>query len=92
MNFLHYDLNLNSGDVVEVTLDRQVNVRLLTDANYDAYRQGRQHSYFGGLAKESPIRIAAPHSGSWHVVVDLGGFAGTVRASVNVINGALQHA
>ena len=87
MNFLHYDLHLSSGQAVEVTLDRQANVRLLDDANFHSYRQGRQHKYFGGLAKQSPALLTPPHPGHWHVVVDLGGFAGTVRASVRTIGG-----
>lgn len=82
MNFLHYDLNLSSGEVVEVTLDKQANVRLLDDANFSNYKRGARHTYFGGLAKQSPARIAAPHAGHWHLVIDLGGYAGTVRASV----------
>jgi len=85
MNFLHYEFQLEAGAVVQVTLDRQANVRLLDDANFQSYRQGRQHRYFGGLAKVFPARVTAPHSGHWHLVVDLGGFPGTVTASVNVL-------
>lgn len=87
MNYIHYDLTLRAGDVVEVTLDRQANVRLLDASNYSSYKKGDKHSYHGGLAKTSPIRIAAPHAGHWHLVVDLGGYAGTVRASVRTIGG-----
>lgn len=87
MNYLHYEFNLSSGDVVEVTLDKQANVRLLDSSNYSSYRNGREHRYYGGLAKVSPIRIAAPHAGHWHLVVDLGGYAGTVKASVSVVKG-----
>ncbi len=88
MNFLHYDFNLNANDVVEVTLDKQANVRLLDDVNYSLYRRGEQHRYYGGLAKVSPIQIPVPHAGHWHLVVDLGGFGGTVGASVRVLQGA----
>jgi hypothetical protein len=38
------------------------------------------------LAKRSPITIAAPSAGHWHVVVDLGGYAGHVSASVRVLS------
>lgn len=87
MNFLHYEFQLGSDDVVEVTLDKQANVRLLDDINYSHYQRGERHTYHGGLAKTSPLRISPPHAGHWHVVVDLGGYAGTVRASVRVIKG-----
>ena len=87
MNYLHYDLNLQSRDVVEVTLDKQANVRLLDDSNFSQYRRGGQHRYYGGLATKSPVRLSPPHAGHWHLVVDLGGYAGKVRASVRTIRG-----
>ena len=87
MNFLHYELTLDINDVVVVGLDRQANVRLLDETNYSRYKRGDQHTYHGGLAKTSPARVKAPRAGKWHLVVDLGGFPGTVRASVNVVRG-----
>ena len=85
MNFLHYEFTLASNDEVEVTLDKQANVRLLDATNYSRYRNGTQHNYYGGLAKTSPLSIPAPQAGHWHLVIDLGGFAGTVRASARVL-------
>jgi hypothetical protein len=85
MNFLHYDFNLLPGDVVEVTLDKQANVRLLDDTNFSNYQQGMQHKFFGGKALKSPITLKPPHSGHWNVVIDLGGYAGTVHASVRIL-------
>jgi hypothetical protein len=85
MNFLHYDLTLSSDDVVEVTLDKQANVRLLDDTNFSHYKRGGQHTYHGGRASKSPIVLKPPHSGHWNLVVDLGGYAGTVRASIRIL-------
>jgi len=82
MNFLHSELNLSSGDIVVVDLDKQANVRLLDNANFSKYKRGESHSYFGGHATKSPIRIVVPHAGIWNVVVDLGGYSGTVKASI----------
>ena len=87
MNFLHYELDLKSGDVVEVTLDKQANVRLLDSTNYSSYKRGEKHQYYGGLAKISPTKLAAPRSGHWHLVIDLGGYAGQVNASVRTLRG-----
>lgn len=87
MNFLHYSINLRSQDIVEVTLDKQANVRLLDDYNFAQYRRGAQHKYYGGYTKTSPVRLKAPAAGHWNVVIDLGGYSGTVKASVNVIKG-----
>jgi hypothetical protein len=80
-------MQLNGGEIVEVTLDKQANVRLLDESNYQKYQKGDNHRYYGGLAKRSPVRLAAPQAGLWHVVIDLGGNAGTVRASVRKVGG-----
>lgn len=85
MNFLHYEVDIGSNNAVRVTLDKQANVRLLDNSNFQKYRAGQSHRYYGGLAKASPVDLKPPHSGHWHVVIDLGGYAGTVRASVQVL-------
>jgi hypothetical protein len=87
MNYLHYEFDLHANDVVEVTIDKQANVRLMDEVNFLFYRDGKQHHYFGGHAKESPVQISAPRAGHWHVVIDLGGYPGTVRASARVLQG-----
>lgn len=85
MNYIHREVNLSPGDCVSVTLDKQANVRLLDESNYRNYRSGRRFNFYGGLATKSPFTVYAPNSGRWHVVVDLMGYTGTVRASINVI-------
>ena len=86
MNFLHYDVAASEGDVVRVTLDKQANVRLMDDSNFAFYKKGDLYHFYGGLATKSPIDISVPHGGNWNLVVDLGGYAGTVRASIQVLN------
>jgi len=87
MNFIHNDLGyLNGGEVVEVSLDHAANVRLMDASNFQSYRQGRQHRYFGGEARQSPVRLQVPQSGHWHVAIDLGGRSGTIRAGVRVFS------
>ncbi|MDB5231658.1 MAG: hypothetical protein JWN76_2463 [Chitinophagaceae bacterium] len=84
MEYLHYDLSLASGDIIIVNLDKQANVLLLDSSNYSNYKAGRRYQYFGGLAKVSRFRVAAPSAGQWHVVINLGGYPGIVKASVSV--------
>ena len=88
MDFLHYQFELSRDDVVEVSLEKQANVRLMSDGNYAMYRKGKNCRYHGGLAKTSPVRLAAPFAGHWHVVIDLGGYGGSVCASAYVLPGA----
>lgn len=63
MQFLHYEVELTDGQAIEVTLDKQANVRLLDDSNFHAYRRGQRHRYHGGLVKQSPAVLAPPHAG-----------------------------
>lgn len=90
MNFLKYDLgNLKRGEVVEVTLTRGANVRLMSSSDFSNYRSGRRHQYLGGLARQSPVRLQVPHSGHWYITVDMQGLRGSTSASVRVVPGAL---
>lgn len=84
MNYLHSEFDLDAGDVVVVDLDAQANVLLMDWSNFEAYKDGRSYRYYGGLAEKSPVRLAAPRRGHWHLVVDLGGYAGKVKAGVRV--------
>jgi hypothetical protein len=89
VDFIQFDLgHLSRGDVVEVTLrGKAANVRLLDSSNFNSYRRGGQHRYYGGLAQRSPVRIEVPTSGRWHVAVDMQGLAGNTNAAVRVIPG-----
>ncbi len=90
MKFLQNDLgHLRGGEIVEVTLSGAANVRLMDSGNFQAYRSGRKHRFYGGHAKRSPVRLQVPHAGHWYVTIDLGGYGGSVRASVRVLPGAL---
>ena len=88
MEFLHEELKLNPGDIVEVTLDAPANVMLMDSTNFSSYQGGSTSRYYGGYADKSPVRLAVPHSGKWHVVVNLGGYPGRVRAGVRVLQEA----
>ncbi len=89
MNYLHTEFWGGCEAVALVTLDGQANVLLLDDVNYSAYRAGRSYQYGGGWATRSPVRLSPPHHGHWHVAIDLGGYAGNVRAGVRVIEGSV---
>lgn len=88
MNYLHQDFDAGPKDVIEVTLDGQANVMLMDSPNYAAYKRGQNFKYYGGLATVSPFRLEPPHQAHWNLVIDLGGYAGHVKAGVRI----LQHA
>lgn len=86
MNYLHYEFDLKQDEAVQITLDKSANVKLLDASNYQRYQAGQPYHYFGGFAESTLVTLRPPHAGHWHVVVDLGGYAGTVRASGSVLS------
>ena len=86
--FLDHEVWAQAGDFVEVTLSgNAANVLLVDETNFQNYRSGRQFRYYGGYFTRSPAVIQVPFPGKWHVVVDLGGRAGSVSAAVRVFHG-----
>ena len=88
MDFLHAEAELSDDGAFEITLDAQANVRILDDENFALYRSGEDHACHGGWVESSPVTLEVPHAGIWHVVIDLGGEAGTVGANVTVLSPA----
>ena len=93
MNYSRYDLGqVSGGKIVEVTLTRAANVRLMDSSNYASFKRGEKHRYYGGFVTKSPFRIPVPHTAHWYVTIDLGGYSGSVRHSVKVLPGMLPTA
>ena len=84
MKYTVYDLGqCRSGERIQVSLQgNAANVRLMDSSNYSNYRNGRQHRYYGGLARRSPIVLTIPRSGHWYITIDLAGLGGSVRSSI----------
>ncbi len=91
MQFIQSDLgHRQRGEIVEVTINgNAANVRLLDSTNFNSYKNGRRHTFHGGLTKRSPVRLAIPHSGHWYAVVDMQGLGGQTKASFRVLPGPL---
>lgn len=87
MKYLVWDLKQQSrGNRVQVTLTgNAANVRLMDNSNYNNYKNGRNHRYVGGLAKQSPVTLGVPSSGHYFLVVDMQGLRGSTNASVRVL-------
>ena len=92
MQFIKHDLgHRTGGEIVEVILKgNAANVRLMDSSDFQNYRSGRRHSYIGGHAKRSPVRLQIPRSGHWYVAVDMGGYKGKVSSSVRMLPGKLR--
>lgn len=90
MKFIYKDLgNRRAGEVVEVALTAVANVRLMDTLNFENYKKGVKHIYTGGVVRQSPVQLAIPTLGHWHLAVDTQGVPGAsgLSASVKVLAG-----
>jgi hypothetical protein len=85
-NYIHYAFkSAAAGDGVKVNIDRQANVFLCDDDGFAAFKSGNRFNYWGGQAKGGPMVLKIPRSGSWHLVIDLGGSGGQIRHSAMLV-------
>ncbi|GLK54536.1 hypothetical protein JOD31_001703 [Methylopila capsulata] len=86
MSFIHGEEHLSAGDVVVVDCDHQVNVLLLDDTNFSYYRRGQRFQYHGGFYDRFPVRITAPSTGDWNIVIALPpGRRANIRYNISVV-------
>lgn len=91
MNYSYYDLHhLHGGEIVEVTLSHAANVFLVDSSNYQSFKSGRPYRYYGGQATRSPVRLNVPSAGHWYLVINLGGYGGSVRHSMRILPGLMK--
>lgn len=84
--FTHYDLKeQRAGTIIEVTLSAVNNVRLMTPGNFQRFKETLDYKFQGGVAKKSPLKIAIPESGHWHLIVDMEGHHGLAESKVKMI-------
>lgn len=85
MKYLDFDLgSLSGGEAVAVTLRGvESDVMLMSAADVHSFAAGGRYSYRGGHYRQSPVRLAVPAAGAWHVVVVPTG--GRVEACVTVL-------
>lgn len=87
MRYGYYDLGeLAEGTTVTVGLSgSSANVILLDETNFRRYQRGGPTVYkAGGFYRRTPVHLEIPEDEHWYLVVDLGGYSGRVRATVNV--------
>jgi hypothetical protein len=88
MTYNSWDLgNQDVSAAVRVVLEgNAANVKLMDASNFRSYQRGGRHEYFGGYYDRSPVVIPVPKYGHWHLAIDYGGYAGSGRATVQVLS------
>jgi hypothetical protein len=84
---MHYEMKAGPDEIIQVSISRDANVRLLDPVNYAKYKLGKSYTATAGPETEGPVRFVPPFKGTWHVIVDMEGRMGTVRAFVDVLKG-----
>ena len=66
MKFQYRDLGHRSrGEIVEIPLSGDAaNIRLMDSSNFSKFKRNGSGTYYGGLAKKSPVTIPIPRSGT----------------------------
>ncbi|WP_405054290.1 DUF1883 domain-containing protein [Telmatospirillum sp.] len=88
MQFVHTREYLNRGDLVVVDCSHRCNIRLMSDPEFQSYRSGGRHRYFGGHYDRLPARIPVPEDGWWNITLDLGGGSASIRHNIRVLKSA----
>lgn len=87
MKYIHSKVSVDDGDSILVSLKgTEAVVRVMTDDDFRRYRAGTSFTFLGGRYTKSPVVIDPPSAGRWNVVIDFGGHAGKVGASVSAIH------
>ncbi|UOZ03347.1 DUF1883 domain-containing protein [Amycolatopsis sp. WQ 127309] len=69
-----FDLGaVRKNAVVTVFLQASANIRLMTKANFRAYKQKQFYKMLGGVALTPMFKLTIPSNGHWVVVVDVDG-------------------
>lgn len=84
MTFLHWKIPGSTGDVIRIQTDTAAYVRLLDPLNFEHYKRGSKYDGDGGWSDRLNVEFSLPYKGTFHVVVDLGGSAGTLKATCDV--------
>lgn len=84
MKYSYKEGTFRKGDILNITIDREVNVYLMDNINFSRYKNGNNFEYFGGVASSSPYNISVPRTGHWYIVIDLGGGTGILNYSIKV--------
>lgn len=84
MTFLHWKIPGTTGDIVRIQTNGPAYVRMLDALNFEYYRRGSKFEGLGGWSDRLDVDFSLPYKGTFHVVVDLGGQAGELKATCDI--------
>ena len=72
MRFLHGKAKARKGHTIKVNFSEPTRVLIMTEKNFNKYKNNLTFTYYGGHKEESPFEFSAPKDGTWFVVVEKG--------------------
>lgn len=85
MDFLHTQLHLRAGDMVEVFVSHPCTILVLDTNEFEHYLRGESYiCHHGGYFEVLPARITSPADGSWHIVIDAGRFVPDMSHDIRI--------
>jgi len=88
MRFLYGKVKAKKGSIIRVSFSSPTRVLVLTQREFNKYRNNLSYTYYGGFQEESPYEFTAPKQNYWFVVVEKGGTyyePGDVTASIEMV-------
>jgi hypothetical protein len=86
MRYLYQNVKTRKGETIHVELSGSTKVMVLSEKQFDKYRNNRTFTYFGGQ-KNGSYDFKSPRDGSWVVVVEKGDWKHpqNIQAKVSVV-------
>jgi len=66
---LHKSLHLSEKEIIQLKIEKPVNVYLLDNANYHLFMQDRPYTFHGKEIDTSPFFMNPPYPGDWELVI-----------------------
>ncbi len=90
MRFLHGKVKARKGQKISVTFSAPTRVLVMTQRNFEKYKNNLTFTYYGGQKEDSPYEFSVPQYGDWYVVVEKGSYHAPedITASIELISEA----
>ena len=84
MRFLHGKVRARKGQTIRVHFSEPTRILVMTQKNFEKYKNNLTFTYYGGRKEESPYDFAAPMYADWYVVVEKGPYYEPIELTASI--------
>ncbi len=84
MKILSRKVTAKKRQLISVHVDRSAIVKFFTPMQFEKYKKGLTHHYWGGFTEEMPAIFEVPQKGSYFAVVELGTYNNPIALTARV--------